>query len=178
MTHPAFFGYGSLVNLNTHGYANPRTASVTGWRRIWHSLAGRDHAILSATPSADSTLHGIMADVPDGDWAALDAREGFYLRQSLPCGTAIYEVRHGIINPPTPHPILRSYLDVVAAGYLEHFGPDGVAHFFTTTDNWGPVLDDRPAPLYPRHQKVTESVTSLVDGHLEAVMEKRHKLRR
>ena len=170
MNNPAFFGYGSLVNLKTHDYANPRPATVTGWRRIWRSLAGRNHAILSATPDPTGTLKGIIAEVPGGDWAALDAREVLYLRQSLPCGTAIYEVQHDIIHPDKPHPILRSYLDVVAQGYLTQFGEAGVAHFFATTDNWGPVLDDRAAPLYPRHQVVGADLTDLVDHHLATVM--------
>lgn len=139
-----------------------------GWRRIWRSLAGEDHAILSVTPDETCTLKGILADVPGADWAALDAREGVYVRAALPTGAAIYEVQQGIIDDTAP--ILRSYLDVVAQGYHDHYGTDGVAHFFATTTNWQPVLDDRPAPLYPRHQTIATEVSALVDHHLAAVM--------
>lgn len=168
MTHASVFGYGSLVNLRTHTHRNPRPAEATGWRRVWRNLAGQDYATLSVTRAPDTTIQGMIADVADADWDALDAREASYVRQTLPCGTAIYEVQNKIVLPPEPHPILRSYLDVVVQGYLDHFGEAGVQHFFASTDNWGPVLDDRLAPIYPRHQSVTFAVTSLVDHHLTA----------
>ena len=169
MKHPSFFGYGSLVNLRTHTYPNPRLTEAPGWRRIWRSLVGVDHAILSVTPDDTCTLKGIVADVPGADWAALDAREGVYVRAALPTGTAIYEVQQGIIDHPAP--ILRSYLDVVVQGYHDHYGDEGVAHFFATTTNWQPIRDDRSKPLYPRHQTVPTEVSALVDHHLAAVME-------
>ncbi len=37
MSDPAFFGYGSLVNLRTHGYDDPRPATLHGWRRVWRA---------------------------------------------------------------------------------------------------------------------------------------------
>lgn len=169
MTTPTFFGYGSLVNLRTHDYPNGRVAEVPGWRRIWRSLQGRDHTILSVTKDPSCTLQGIIADVPHGDWTALDSREGLYIRQTLPTGTAIYEVQNAIAN--TPAPILRSYLDVVAQGYHDHFGAQGVAHFFATTDNWQKVKDDRANPIYPRHQSVPPEITALVDHHLAMTVE-------
>jgi len=168
MNDPSFFGYGSLVNLKTHSYPNPRRATVKGWRRIWRSVRDHEHALLSVRPEPDTTISGIIADVPGADWAALDAREVMYKRQELTETTAIYEIRTNVIWPKVPHPILRSYLDVVVAGYLKNFGAEGVADFFATTDNWGPVKDDRAAPLYPRHQQVKTEVTVLVDQHLAA----------
>lgn len=172
MKNPSFFGYGSLVNLNTHNYTNPRPATVPGWRRIWRSIVGRDYAVLSVHPYQATTLSGIIADVPNADWKALDAREAFYVRQSLPDGTAIFEVQEDIIFPSSPTPILRSYLDVVIQGYLHHFGREGVADFFATTDSWASIFDDREAPIYPRHQHVSMDVTSLVDTHLAAMVKK------
>jgi hypothetical protein len=171
MTDPTFFGYGSLVNLNTHDYARPQHTQITGWRRVWRSTTHRNFAILSVTQDADSVLDGITAQVPNADWAALDDREFAYKRQNLNNGTAIYEVIEDIITPPTgPYPILRSYLDVVLQGYLKEFGPDKAALFFETTDNWGPIQDDRDAPVYPRHQILTNDETAFVDKHLAAMM--------
>ena len=47
------------------------------------------------------------------------------------------------------------------------FGLDGVAAFFDTTDGWdAPILDDRAAPRYPRHQRLAPDETALVDQHL------------
>ena len=58
-------------------------------------------------------------------------------------------------------------------GYLRVHGEEGVGQFFDTTDGWDmPILDDRAAPLYPRHQVLTAAETALVDHHLAAVMQK------
>lgn len=177
MNDPAFFGYGSLVNIKTHDYANPQKVSLPGWRRIWKHSTLRPVAYLSAEPDAHSTIHGLSASVPGADWAALDAREYAYdrvdvteaLRAVIP--TAIYSVNHGHSAPPTTqHPILLSYLDVVVQGYLHQYGESGVAHFFETTAGWdSPVLDDRKAPRYPRAQHLSSDETALVDENLLAL---------
>jgi len=66
------------------------------------------------------------------------------------------------------HVILLSYLDVVVQGFLREFGTEGAVRFFDTTDGWDtPILDDRAAPLYPRHQTLTEAETAVVDHHME-----------
>ncbi len=63
--------------------------------------------------------------------------------------------------------ILLSYLDVVVQGYLREFGEDGARRFFETTDGWNvPVLDDRAAPLYPRHCTLTPQERAFVDDSL------------
>lgn len=168
MTDPSFFGYGSLVNLKTHAYHAPRPVTVAGWRRIWRSTTHSPYAILSVERH-DTTLDGITARVPDGDWAALDQREAAYVRQTLPDGTAIYEITENILDPSAPHPILRSYLDVVIQGYLHQFGAASAARFAQTTTGWRAILDDRAAPLYPRHQKLTDAETAFVDTLLDTV---------
>jgi len=172
MSDPAFFGYGSLVNTRTHAYVAPRPATLPGWRRTWTHTRLRDVAFLSVRPCADSQIDGLIAHVPGADWAALDERERAYtridvtdrLRAAQP--TALYQVAEehqtGEVGP-----ILRSYLDVVVQGYLHHFGKDGVARFFASTDGWHmPVEDDRSAPRYPRAQVLTPEETALVDHHL------------
>ncbi len=179
MTDPAFFGYGSLVNLATHSYDDPRPATLQGWRRVWRQTHLRKAAYLSVSPDNDSTLHGIIARVPGADWAALDQREAAYQRHDVSeivnhdgpkAMTAVYQVRAEHVAK-AKHPILLSYLDVVVQGYLRVYGMKGVAHFFATTDGWeAPILNDRAAPIYPRHQSLSSQERALVDHHLAAMV--------
>jgi hypothetical protein len=184
MMHPAFFGYGSLVNLATHDYAEPRAATLRGWRRVWRGTHLRELAYLSVIPDEASTLKGVIAGVPNDDWAALDKREAAYQRHDVSQQvdhvgiTAVYQVRPEHVAPQDAHPILLSYIDVVVQGYLNMFGEEGVAHFFQTTDGWdAPLLDDRADPIYPRHQKLTMDERLLVDDHLAAVMQQAEETR-
>jgi hypothetical protein len=174
MTDPAFFGYGSLVNLATHGYANPRIATLPGWRRVWQRATTREVAFLSVAPDPDSAIDGIVADVPGGDWTALDTREHAYTRVDVTTAvgtgtpTAVYRVPDQLIAKGGTKPvILLSYLDVVVQGYMQIYGPAGADHFFATTHGWdAPVLNDRDAPRYPRHQRLAESQRFAIDAHL------------
>lgn len=167
---PSFFGYGSLVNLATHDYPNARPATLPGWRRIWCHAKARPVAFLSVH-QAPGTIRGIIADVPNADWTALDARESDYTRHDvsdvLGANTAIYQADPGKTAPPSSgHPILLSYLDVVVQGFLQHYGEQGVADFFATTDGWGPIKNDRAIPLYPRFQTLSKAETALTDHHI------------
>ncbi|MFK7752383.1 MAG: gamma-glutamylcyclotransferase family protein [Sedimentitalea sp.] len=175
MTDPRFFGYGSLVNLATHTYPDTQTAQVSGWRRVWVQTGERDVAFLSVQPDPNCTIAGMMATVPGGDWAALDLREAAYARHLVTAEVAqgllegaLYVVPGAsqvVCDPPAS--ILLSYLDVVVQGYLKAFGADGAAQFFATTSGWDrPVLDDRAAPIYPRHQPLGPEETACVDRHL------------
>ncbi|MGR3616142.1 MAG: gamma-glutamylcyclotransferase family protein [Paracoccaceae bacterium] len=178
MQNPYFFGYGSLVNVATHSYTNPRPATLSGWRRAWRHTDLRPVAFLTAIPAPGEKIDGLVAQVPGADWEALDEREWAYDR--LPASQAI---SHDI--SPTPeisvyavpperqntgseqHPVMLSYLDVVIQGYLRVFGETGVARFFDTTDGWdAPFVDDRSTPRYPRHQQLSTDETVLVDHHL------------
>ena len=180
MTAARFFGYGSLVNLRTHDYHQPRTATLRGWRRVWKGTQLREVAYLSVERDEASTLHGVLAEVPNGDWAALDAREAAYDRHDVTPmvgseeslgKTVVYQVSPSHVAPDGDHPILLSYVDVVVQGYLQLFGPSGVAHFFETTQGWHlPILDDRADPIYPRHQRLAPEERALVDRHLAAVV--------
>lgn len=169
----AFFGYGSLVNLATHDYPNARRATLTGWRRIWCHAKTRPVAFLSVH-QAPGDIQGIIADVPDADWVALDAREHAYTRQDVSDvfgpHTAIYQADPAKTAPPsTGHPILLSYLDVVVQGFLQQYGEQGVADFFASTDGWGPIKDDRAAPTYPRFQTLTPQERALTDKFVSAL---------
>lgn len=175
-----FFGYGSLVNRLTHAYDNCAPAAVQGWKRAWFSSARREVSFLSVEPAPDGVVQGLIATVPDGNWSALDAREGAYLRAPVPHGTLscgldrptdvqIYQANPAYVDPPERRkPILLSYLDVVVQGYLEVFGTEGVAAFFDTTGGWDtPIRDDRARPVYARAQTLNRAETALVDHHLE-----------
>lgn len=178
MQHPAFFGYGSLVNRATHDHAPAVPARLAGWRRVWRHTAARPVAFLSVEPAPGVTIAGLVAAVPGGDWAALDQREHAYDR--LPVDPAalvaeagwatsvsLYAVRAAAL-PSDRHPVLLSYLDVVVQGFLREFGPEGAEAFFATTAGWeAPVLDDRRAPRYPRAQRLTAGERAAVDAALD-----------
>ena len=175
---PYFFGYGSLVNRNTHSYPDARTAQLDGWRRQWVRTEGRDIVYLSVVQHTATRIDGLIAAVPGADWAALDKREYSYERHAS--GGAVvhdltpapdiahYAIPADIAVTHGDHVILLSYLDVVVQGFLREFGTEGAARFFDTTDGWDtPILDDRAAPLYPRHQTLTEAETAVVDQHMD-----------
>jgi len=178
MSDPFFFGYGSLVNATTHSYASTHPATLTGWRRVWRHTSLRKLAFLSVAPADGFQIYGLIAEVPDADWQALDLREAGYFRSNLPTASLIHDA--GVVEvqmyqthpeheapPGVRHPILLSYLDVVVQGFVRVFGEEGVNQFFETTDGWdAPVLNDRSNPLYPRSQVLTLQETELVNSHL------------
>ena len=181
MKHAYFFGYGSLVNHATHGFAPVHKASARGWRRAWRAVPERDLCFLTAVPDPASVIEGLIAPVPPEGWPALDLREAAYLRRdgtdqidhtSDATEIALYAIAEGRTTDPGPgNGILLSYLDVVVQGYLHHFGPEGVAQFFETTTGWeAPIHDDRAAPLYPRAQALTPEETATVDHHLSRLI--------
>jgi len=172
---PHFFGYGSLVNRSTHDFVEAHPARARGWRRIWCLTGHRNHAFLSVVRDAATTIEGLMAHVPGGDWAALDAREAGYARVRAcddvdhavadPVEVAIYSVVPGRWPMKERMPILLSYLDVVVQGFMREFGVAGAERFFETTDGWEVgIVNDRAAPLYPRHRQLSAKEQSFVDG--------------
>lgn len=176
MTHPRFFGYGSLVNLATHSYPAARKSTLKGWRRVWRHTPLRQQAFLSIEPHAETLLLGVTADVPNADWDALDEREEGYARHDVshlveePQTTAVYVVKDEHFSTyEQSHPILLSYLDVVVQGYLQQFGLSGATHLFETTRNWGPIFNDRERPLYPRAQTLNDDERAVVDEHLKQI---------
>lgn len=176
-----FFGYGSLVNRATHAFADAQPARLSGWRRVWRHTDLRPVAFLTAVPDAAAEIEGLIAPVPGADWPALDRREAAYIR-----APAADQVRHSLSHAPeiavytipedrhaapdAAHPLLLSYIDVVVQGYLREFGEAGVRRFFDTTHGWeAPILDDRAAPRYARHQSLSDAERALVDAHLARI---------
>lgn len=183
--HPAFFGYGSLVNRATHDHGLGEPARLSGWRRVWRHTRLRDTPFLSVEP-AEAEIDGLIAAVPGDNWQRLDLREAGYRRH--PVATAhlsaapvwagrveIYAVENRHILPASGHPIHLSYLDTVVQGFLSEFGAAGVGRFFATTTGWCALLDDRNAPRYPRSQVTTAAERRLVDDHADALGLKRTK---
>ena len=174
-----FFGYGSLVNRATHAYADASPATLAGWRRVWIHTPARPLAYLSVERAPESTIAGLIAHVPDGDWAALDEREHAYVRHldhATPLGAAPHPIQVYAVpqdhakRPQSAHPILLSYLDVVIQGFLTEFGPKGAEDFFATTAGWdAPILNDRVAPRYPRAQRLTAKESAVVDDGLKTL---------
>jgi len=166
------FGYGSLVNGATHD-ASLTPARLEGYRRVWHHTTLRDIAFLSIHEVPGAVIEGAVQAVPNADFAALDRREAGYRRLSAkvypttdPC--VVYQVPPENRVDGAPHALLLSYIDVVVAGFLEHFGVTGVTRFFETTDGWNVrVIDDRQTPRYPRHQPLHAQVKALTDANLD-----------
>jgi hypothetical protein len=178
MKHAYFFGYGSLVNRDTHGFGEAHVARLRGWKRVWRHTSLRPVAFLTVVPDEASEIDGLIAAVPGDDWTALDDRERAYNR--VPAAhqvthslthrpeIAVYSIPDGAHGQPTDtHPALLSYIDVVVQGYLREFGERGAEGFFDTTDGWQtPVLDDRADPIYPRHRVLTSDERAFVDDQL------------
>ncbi|MEP2641286.1 gamma-glutamylcyclotransferase family protein [Roseobacter sp.] len=180
MSDPYFFGYGSLVNTRSHTYPDPHPATLNGWRRAWVATERAGSVLLTGVPSPGHKIDGLIAAVPGADWVALDTRETGYARVPVDGHVdhahpgapdiAVYAVPPETMHPRSTQVILLSYLDVVVQGFHDVFGSAGVARFFDTTDGWDtPVLDDRHAPQYPRHQKLPPAQTATVDDHLGRV---------
>jgi len=181
MADPFFFGYGSLVNRATHDFEDAHPAQLSGWRRAWRHTRLRPVAFLTAVPAPGHAIDGLVAHVPGDDWAALDERERAYDRTPVTEITdhavpraihvQVYSIpqgKHGV--PDETHPVLLSYLDVVVQGYLREFGEAGVQRFFESTDGWdAPILDDRAAPVYGRHQRLRDDERALVLDWLRTV---------
>ncbi|WP_425097640.1 gamma-glutamylcyclotransferase family protein [Tropicibacter sp. S64] len=180
MSDAYFFGYGSLVNTQTHGFAPVYRAKATGWRRGWRYTAARKVAYLTAIRAPGESIDGLIAAVPGEDWAALDAREAAYDRirasheithAANATEIAIYAIAPDRLRmPDAEHPVLLSYLEVVLQGYLRVYGEAGAQAFIDTTDGWeAPFLDDRATPVYARAQTLTADEKAFVFDALRAL---------
>ena len=177
MSDHFIFGYGSLVNRDTHAYPEAHPARLSGWRRIWRHTTRRQVAFLNVVLDAGSEIAGMMLSVPREE-PELAQREYAYGRvivtdrvsHALPGlpEVNVFAITEGEVRAPsTDHAILMSYVDMVAGGYFREFGAAGLSEFFETTDGWdAPILNDRTAPRYPRHREQDPEVIERVDEAL------------
>lgn len=181
MQNAFFFGYGSLVNANTHKHGPCVPVKLDGWKRAWRFTEARNLSFLTVVQDTSASVQGVIAPVPNSDWDALDAREHAYDRidatDNIPNTPpmaeqiAVYAIAPEKLNEPDDHhPVLLSYIDVVIQGFLQVYGQDGVTQFMETTTGWNaPILNDRPKPVYPRAQTLSKQETHLVDLSLSSV---------
>ncbi len=186
----AYFGYGSLVNLATlrTPYISAFPATLRGWERVWlarpkvtGSFAPIDGlAFLSAQPSAESEIDGLIVVDQVESLESLDEREALYRRHRIELSDITIHRDDGspfnmplfmyIADTPSPaggeHRILRSYLDAVFQGYLTHFGEDGLHRFQETTANFDlEIVEDRAEPIYPRPVTISDAEQTLFEMH-------------
>lgn len=180
-----YFGFGSLVNRQTRpDDERAWNATLHGWQRVWeHRVSASDSrsscTSLSVEP-AQTSIQGVLVEIPLADLAALDAREAGYERMELSAhdvefpkdvdASTIYLYRSLPENRHLAgkiHPIAQSYVDCVMAGYQERFGTSGLKMMLGTTKGWDrPVLNDRLKPIYPRHVKLSVETLNIFDSLL------------
>ena len=186
-----FIGFGSLVNTSTHKYQPVSPVRVPGWSRAWINNDSYDHAFLSVIPDSQKSILGLLAVVPDGDWAELDAREAGYNRKLLsdadwqleqlhngvnaaeavsPAQVQMYVHASGQFAQPQK-PILYSYLETVLFGFYQIYGESGIDNFLDSTTAWTAIKDDRAAPIYPRHVPPTGPASGIVEAAIGTVVQ-------
>jgi len=185
-----YFGYGSLVNLDTlrTPYLSAHPATLKGWKRVWLSRPAVEGsfapfdglAFLSVKPSAETIIEGMLVEDHASSLSALDEREALYDRRKISVADIVlkkgsnhrlddqtsflYVAQKQVFGDGKPPQILRSYLDAVFQGYLTYFGEDSLARFVETTDNFQlPIFEDREAPIYPRTVETTQIERELFD---------------
>lgn len=179
----AYFGYGSLVNANTHrtNVLHYERAQIRGFARTWQARPDQAElpiALLSSAPStANDILEGLLVFDRAENLPALDAREAGYDRLDLTpedlalvsggaipdCPLYVYSGRKPFA-PENEHFILQSYLDAVLQGYLHQYGEQGARGFIERTAAFDTALmTDRNEPHYPRSVKLSFDEVSLID---------------
>lgn len=190
----SYFGYGSLVNCDTRKADSVAVRGhLSGWVREWR-IAGPTPrggvCSLTVRPEEGTDIRGLMVSEHRDGLATLDEREWRYDRVDLGegafCPDAAHEPHqaepHGADSfvyrakdahyrwGDEDHPILLSYVDCVLAGFLKHWGEEGVRHFVETTHGWHvPILDDRDDPRYLRAVRIPDDARAFFDEALAEV---------
>ncbi|MAZ17300.1 MAG: gamma-glutamylcyclotransferase [Ahrensia sp.] len=185
----AYFGYGSLVNRDTHRteiYGAVR-AKVRGWRRHWQGRPQHGDSPISllsvkAESDPDHELPGLLVFDRIENLGALDEREFNYHRRTVEAGAIVLPVEMSMevpvfiyegkpeVAPGTDHAILQSYLDAVLQGYLLEYGEDEVRRFIADTHAFDhtPIIRDRHEPRYMRSVALRDEEAQLFDETLAA----------
>lgn len=180
-----YFGFGSLVNRNTRpDEERAWNATLHGWQRVWeHRVLASDSrsscTSLSVEP-AQTSIQGVLVQIPLVDLPGLDAREEGYERVTL--STSDFELPEDVraetiylyrslpqnrLPADKTHPIAQSYVDCVMAGYQKRFGEAGLNMMLQSTRGWErPTLNDRLVPIYPRHVSLSSDTLKYFDSLL------------
>jgi len=183
-----YFGYGSLVNIDTiSAGAEVTPGKLSGWLREWRVCGrgedGQGRCALSVREAPGAEIWGVMAREPRTRLPDLERREKRYVKvesigvafrceaqqQQGPEDLFLFKAapEHRRWGCET-NPILQSYLDCVLAGYYRTWGEIGINHFLDTTEGWHvPVLQDRHQPHYPRPVSLAPDLADLVDNKLK-----------
>lgn len=182
----SYFGYGSLVNCDTRVAGSVAVRGrLSGWVREWR-IAGPTPrggvCSLTVRPEAGTDIRGLMVREHRDGLVTLDKREWRYDRIDLGEGAfrpdveAVPQDAAGFVYRAKDahyrwgdedHPILLSYVDCVLAGFLKHWGEEGVRHFVETTHGWHvPLFDDRADPRYPRAVMISNDQRAFFDEAL------------
>lgn len=181
----AYFGYGSLVNDSTRNI-NSRSipGRLEGFVREWR-IRSKDQlqnvCSLTAKPSIDNSIDGVLVFEHSSGLEAVDRREANYDRLDFPVlqfssssvlpesqAAYIYQAKSARYDwGDEDHPILQSYIDAVMQGFLDQFGEQGAFRFVQETDGWdAPILDDRNKPIYPRSITLSPTEKLIIDQAL------------
>lgn len=179
------FGYGSLVNPDTHPEPLAiQKAVAAGWARQWSHRVTVDLkdkgtqgvCALTIAPNPDTRIHGVVLRTPDGGIPDIKDREIGYklslIRVLLAGGSRqlayVYigkDCHRGTSGPDFP--VWRSYLDTVLVGYLRTGGKTGLNKFMKSTE-WKDVHieDDRRNVKYARHANLDSTEVTVIDAVL------------
>ncbi len=172
------FGYGSLVNRGTlPPYVHAERRTVKGWRRAWRKrspgLGVVGACSLSVVEAPDEEIDGLVVTFEDGMLETITAREHNYdpLRLADDPDVIIFRAKAEVDDyGDHEHPILLSYLDATAQGFLREFGEEGLDRFIATTDGWHvPIVDDRAQPRYARAQQLSSAEEKRINQLLRSV---------
>lgn len=183
------FAYGSLLNKATWPFdVDIELVTVRSWVRQWRQIVQTDRGkicALTISPDIKSSIDGILLAADDQTLSKLIKREIGYNRTEI-LNSNISKNQNSnkhllkdesvitfISSKPTfawatkEAPILLSYIDVVAKGYFDFYGMEGLINFFNTTEGWNlPIMNDRSQPLYPRALKLDPEFLNLVDQQI------------
>lgn len=167
MTSKVLFAYGSLLNRETQDRElEMLPAELTGWVRQWgHCVDTKWGKVCALTISRQSecSINGAWLLLDESTLNVLDEREIGYERTDVGRFTmkTVTEVATDALTftslpahfrrASSEHPIWRSYVDVVGAGFIRFGGERAWRQFVLNTEGWdSPTLDDRAQPRYPR----------------------------
>lgn len=179
------FGYGSLVNRQTFTQAEDfYRVSVDGFIREWSHRTVTPFGQITALTlrrMEEKTVDGVAISFAARHLPKIDQREIGYVKEKIDGNCVdwkeqtrkharlhVYTSKGSGLLATAEFPILQSYIDVVMQGYLTVFGKEGAKRFIDSTLGWrGYILNDRDAPIYPRHTKITDVERSIIDQLLE-----------